>query len=151
MRCSKRTGFADTVQHAVWCSVNLVVFGCGAVQHADKVCGHRAACTCIFCYPHHLYSKLLGLLRFWWEEQNSESPKTFFGGYLLVFVEYLCNRNPKIKTKNIKNYSSILTIVNHWNWLHNLLPLNYTLMARATPLNSIQPVLNQSVWQLFTT
>ena len=43
--------------------------------------------------------------------------KLFSGGHLFVFVEYLCNRSPKIKTKNIKNYSSILAIVNHWNWL----------------------------------
>ena len=39
--------------------------------------------------------------------------KNFFGGHLFVFAEYLCNRSPKIKTKNIKNYSSILAIVNH--------------------------------------
>ena len=37
------------------CDVNLVVFECGAVQPADKVCGHSAACGCIFCYPRHLY------------------------------------------------------------------------------------------------
>ena len=43
--------------------------------------------------------------------------KLFVGRYLFVFVEYLCNRSPKIKTKNIKNYSSILAIVNHRNWL----------------------------------
>ena len=50
--------------------------------------------------------------------------KLFVGGYLIVFVEYLCNRTPKIKTKNIKNYSSILAIVNHRNWLDDLPPLN---------------------------
>ena len=33
------------------------------------------------------------------------------------FVEYLCNRSPKIKTKNFKNYISMLTIVSHRNWL----------------------------------
>ena len=60
---------------------------------------------------------MLGLLWFWREEQNSEFPETFFGGYLFVFVEYLCNRIPKIKTKIFKNYSSILAIVNQWNWL----------------------------------
>ena len=48
------------------------------------------------------------------------SKNVFSGGYLFVFVEYLCNRSPKIKTKNIKNYSSILAIVNHWNWLDDL-------------------------------
>ena len=61
---------------------------------------------------------------FWREEQNSEFPKTFFGGYLFVFVEYLCNRSLKIKTKNIKNYSSILAIVNHRNWLDDSPPLS---------------------------
>ena len=66
---------------------------------------------------------LVGLLWFWREDQNSEFPKTFFGGYLFVFVEYLCNRSSKIKTKNIKNYSSILAIVNHWNWLDDSPPL----------------------------
>ena len=43
--------------------------------------------------------------------------KFVFGGYLFVFVEYLCNRSPKVQTKNIKNYSSISAIVNHRNWL----------------------------------
>ena len=67
--------------------------------------------------PKHLpqFSKLLGLLWFWREEQNSEFPKTFFGGYL-------CNRSPKIKTKNMKNYSPILAIVNHRNWLDDSPP-----------------------------
>ena len=50
------------------------------------------------------------------EEQNLRVFKTFFGGYLFVFVEYLCNRSPNTKTKNIKNYSSILALVNHRNW-----------------------------------
>ena len=50
--------------------------------------------------------------------------KNFFGGHLFVFVEYLCKRSPKIKTKNIKNYSSILAIVNHRNWLDDSPPLS---------------------------
>ena len=50
--------------------------------------------------------------------------KTFLVGYLFVFVEYLCNRSPKIEKKNIKNYSSILAIVNRRNWLDHLPPLN---------------------------
>ena len=62
---------------------------------------------------------------FWREDQNSELPKTFSGGHLLVFVEYLCKRNPKIKTKNIKNCSSILAIVNHRNWLDDSPPLRF--------------------------
>ena len=37
------------------CSVNLVVFGCGVTQHADKVCEHSTACGCIFCYPRNLW------------------------------------------------------------------------------------------------
>ena len=38
----------------------------------------------------------------WRKEQNSEFPKKFFEGYLFVFVEYLCNRSAKIKTKKSK-------------------------------------------------
>ena len=49
--------------------------------------------------------------------------KLFSGGHLFVFVEYLCKRSPKIKAKNIKNYSSILAIVNHRNWLDDSPPL----------------------------
>ena len=49
--------------------------------------------------------------------------KLFVGGHLFVFVEYLCKRSPKIKTKNIKNYSSILAIANHRNWLDDSPPL----------------------------
>ena len=41
--------------------------------------------------------------------------KLFSGGHLFVFVEYLCKRSPEIKTKNTKNYSSILAIESHWN------------------------------------
>ena len=47
----------------------------------------------------------------------------FVGGHLFVFVEYLCNRSPKIKTKNIKNFSSILAIVNHRNCLDDSPPI----------------------------
>ena len=49
--------------------------------------------------------------------------KLFVGGYLFVFVKYLSNRSLKIKTKNIKNYSFILAIVNYWNWLDDSPPL----------------------------
>ena len=66
----------------------------------------------------------IGLLWFLREEQYSKFPKTFFGGYLFVVVEYLCKRSPKIKTKNTKNYSSISAIVNHRNWLDDSPPLN---------------------------
>ena len=51
-------------------------------------------------------------------------PKTFYWGYLFAFVEYPCNSSPKIKTKNIKNYSSILAIINRRNWLTDSPPLS---------------------------
>ena len=73
--------------------------------------------------PKPQFSELLRLLYFWREEQNSEFPKTFFGGYLFAVVEYLCNRSSKIKTKRMKNYSSILAILNHRNWLDDSPPL----------------------------
>ena len=56
--------------------------------------------------------------------------KKFFGGFLFVFVEYVCNRSPKIKTKTIKNYSSILAIVNHRNWLDDSAPLRQDILSR---------------------
>ena len=77
----------------------------------------------MFLPPIPQFSKPFGLLWFWREEQNSEFPKTFYGRYLFAFVEYLCNRSLKIKTKNIKNYSSILAILNQRNWLDNSSPL----------------------------
>ena len=85
--------------------------------------------------PKPQFSKLLGLLWFWREDQNSEFPKTFFGWYLFVFVEYLCNRSPKIKANNIKHYSSILAIVNHRNWLDDSLPLTYGTLPGAPRLS----------------
>ena len=33
------------------------------------------------------------------------------------FVEHLCNCSPKMRTKEFKNYISILTIANYRNWL----------------------------------
>ena len=82
----------------------------------------------LFFPPKPQFSDLLSLLWFWREEQNLEFPKTFFGGYLFVFVEYLRDRSPKIKTKYIKNCSSILTVVNLRNWLNELPPLIRRLM-----------------------
>ena len=55
--------------------------------------------------------------------------KNFFRGYLFGFVEYLNNRSHKIKIKNFKNYGSILTIVNHRNWLDKSPLLIVTLVA----------------------
>ena len=71
-------------------------------------------------------------LWFWREEQNSEFPKTFCWGYLFVGVEYLCNRSLKIKTKNAKNYSLILAVINHRNWLDDLPPLSVTRSTNRT-------------------
>ena len=59
--------------------------------------------------------------------------KLFSGGHLFVFVEYLCKRSPKIKTKNIKKYSSILAIVNHRNWLDDSPPLMFNRFAYFWP------------------
>ena len=56
-------------------------------------------------------------------KNKTQSFQKLFWGYLFVFVEYLCNRSPKIKTKNIKNYSSMSAIVNHRNWLDDSPPL----------------------------
>ena len=75
-----------------------------------------------FCSSHQNHSSLN---YFGGKNKTQSFQKTFSGGYLFVFVEYLCNRSPKIKTKNIKNYSSILAIVNQWNWLDDLPPLNH--------------------------
>ena len=50
-------------------------------------------------------------------KNKNQSFQKLFGGYLFVFVKYLCNRSPKIKTTNIKNCSSILAIVSHRDWL----------------------------------
>ena len=48
---------------------------------------------------------------------NSGFSKTILGGYLFVFVNYRCNRSPEMRTKQLKNYISILTSVNYRNWL----------------------------------
>ena len=83
-----------------------------------------------FCSSRQSHSRPNSLENwFWREEQNSLFPKTFFGGHLFVFVEYLCNRSPKIKTKNIKNYSSILTIVNYRKWLDDSPPLRLNFLS----------------------
>ena len=79
---------------------------------------------CSSCQNHSMPNRLENCGYFRREERYSEFSKTLFGGYLFVFVEYLCNCSLKIKTKNIKNYSSVLAIVNHWNWLDDSPPLN---------------------------
>ena len=54
---------------------------------------------------------------------DSEFPKTFHGEYPFVFVEYFCNRIPKMRAKHFKNYISTYSIVGYRNWLDVLLPL----------------------------
>ena len=54
------------------------------------------------------------------KKTDSWFPKTFFAGYLFVFVEYFSNRNSKIRKKYCKNYISFLAVVNYGY----LIPLN---------------------------
>ena len=51
------------------------------------------------------------------EKTDLGFPKTFYGGYVFVFAVYLCNRSLKMTAKHIKNYISILAIVNYRKWL----------------------------------
>ena len=78
-----------------------------------------------FCSSCQNYSRPYSLenCSFGGKSKTQSFQKLFSGGYLFVFVEYLRNRNPKIKTKNIKNYSSILATANHRNWLDDSPPL----------------------------
>ena len=85
----------------------------GAVQFADKNFVHRTISR-----PNSLENCGFG-----GKNKTQSFQKLFSRGHLFVFVEYLCKRSPKIKTKNIKNYSSILAIVNHRNWLDDSPPL----------------------------
>ena len=55
-------------------------------------------------------------LKFRLKKQTHVS-ENFFGGYLFVFVENLCNGSSKMRAKNFKNYISILAIVKCRNWL----------------------------------
>ena len=49
--------------------------------------------------------------------------KNFFRGDIFLYLlNIFAISSPKIKTKNIKNYSSILAIANHRNWLDDSLP-----------------------------
>ena len=53
------------------------------------------------------------------EKTDSGFPKTFYGGYIFVLVEYLCNSSPKMKIKHFKNYIFDFSyIVNYRNWLN---------------------------------
>ena len=70
-------------------------------------------------------------------KNKTQSFQKLFGGYLFVFVKYLWNRSPKIKTKNIKNHSSILAIVNHRNWMDDSPPLRMCSDLLAPKLNLV--------------
>ena len=68
--------------------------------------------------PKPQFSKLLDLLTVVMAGRTKlRVSKNFFRGISYAFVEYLCNHCLKIKTKSIKNYISILAIINHRNWL----------------------------------
>ena len=99
-----------------------------AAQHADAYFVIRAIST----LNYEAYCGLGG------KNKTQSFQKLFVGGYLFVFVEYLRNRSLKIKTKNIKNYRSILAIVNHRHWLDDSPPLkpklNYNNILHATNL-----------------
>ena len=79
-----------------------------------------------FCSSRQNHSRPNGLENcgFGGKNKTQSFQKLFSGGYFFLFVEYLCDRSPKIKTKTIKNYSSILAIVNHRNWLDDSPPFN---------------------------
>ena len=49
---------------------------------------------------------------------NSEYPRTFLR-------RYLCNRSPEMRTKNFKNFISVLAIVNYQNWMDASPPVNF--------------------------
>ena len=89
-----------------------------------KVSGNSEFCS---SRQNHSRPNSLENCGFGGKNKTQSFQKLFVGGYLFVFVEYFCNRSPKIKTKNIKNYSSTLAIVNHRNWLDDSPPLTYEL------------------------
>ena len=52
--------------------------------------------------------------------------KNFFRGDIFLYLlNIFATAVPKLKQK-IKNYSSVLAIVNHWNWQDDLPPLILT-------------------------
>ena len=57
--------------------------------------------------------------------ENSGLPKTFWG-ISLFFIEYFCNRSPKMRTIKLKNYISILAILSNRNGLDASSPLKTT-------------------------
>ena len=67
--------------------------------------------------------------------------KSFFAGNISLYllntfvIEYLCNRIPKMRTKNLKNSISILAVVNNQNRLDASPPLMMLFMG----IRSSQP------------
>ena len=84
--------------------------------------------------------KVFGNSEFCSSRQNHSRPKNFgFGGknktqsfqklfsgdIFLYLLNMFATAAPKVKAKNIKNYCSILAVVNHRNWLDNSPPLTH--------------------------
>ena len=64
--------------------------------------------------------------------------KNFLGDIFLYLLNIFANAAPKLKQKNIKNYGSILAIVNHRNWLDDSPPLQtFLLNIPACKLNIV--------------
>ena len=56
------------------------------------------------------------------------------GDIFLYLLNIFATAVPKLKQKNIKNYSSILAIVNHWNWLDDSPPLKTSVRNATSPM-----------------
>ena len=100
--------------------------GCKDIQQIQKRCPPKNVFgNSEFCSSHQNHNRPNSLENcdFGRKNKTQSFQKNFSGDIFFVFVEYLCNCSPKIKTKNIKNYSSVLAIVNHRNWLDDSLPL----------------------------
>ena len=101
--------------------------GCKDIQQIqkdiprEKVFGNSEFCS---SRQNHSRPNSLENCGFGGKNKTQSFQKLLIGGYLFVFVEYLCNRSPKIETKNMKNFSSILAIVNYQNWLDDSPPLS---------------------------
>ena len=62
--------------------------------------------------------------------------KNFFRGDIFLYLlNIFAITVPKLKTKNIKNYSSILAFVKHWNWLDDSPPLTFWVRAKLRRLD----------------
>ena len=54
---------------------------------------------------------------------DSEFPKTFYGEYSFVFVEYFCNCIPQNESETFQKLYSTFSTAGYRNWLDVLLPL----------------------------